>query len=448
MFEPFKKLKLAGAFLGVPDDAAAAGPETLDIAELFGRLNVKDLRAMTLQADKVLEQPGVRALFESRYMPEPEPLDRLAESGEGTLGFEYVRYLRHNKLGQPTVPRRVDFNDPAAYLAQRVRMTHPLLHVITEYDASHLGELALQAYYIGQTGNLISGAIISSALLQIVRDTPDLLGPALEVTSEGFQRGKAARSFLGIAWEELWSAQVPQLRELIDIPARTSAVAHLRYDPPPKPAPEPRASRSGNFSAGGFSGAEDGFAQLGRSQSQQNAAAKATTSTSSSTGSSSSSASTPPPRPRNFTGFGGAPLKPEPPRPEPPRREPSAPEPRTQSSSSSLLASFMALAEQAARPEPEPAPARPEPLPPTQPPRRAEPPLPREQPRRDSPRDPPPPPPKVDARPAARPTAPPLPPTAPPAKAPAAPVPEPAYKIEEPEKTITPALTPDDPDYF
>ncbi|MBA3547941.1 MAG: hypothetical protein H0T76_15770, partial [Nannocystis sp.] len=239
MFDPFKKLKLAGAFLGVAvDEAAAAAPDSLDISELFGRLSLKDLRGMSLPADKLLEQPGVRALFESRYMPEPEPLDRLTALGDGTLGFEYARYMRQNKLAQPTPSRRINFDDPAAYLAERVRMTHPLLHLIAEYDATPLGELALQAYYIGQTGNLISGVIISSALLQITRDAPDQLGDALEVTSEAFQRGKIARSFLGIAWEELWSAQVPQLRELIEIPARTSTVAVLGFVAPTAPRPE------------------------------------------------------------------------------------------------------------------------------------------------------------------------------------------------------------------
>jgi len=442
MFDPFKKLKLAGAFLGVADEVAAAGPDSLDISELFGRLNLKDLRSMSLPAERLLEQPGVRALFESRYLPEPEPLDRLTALGEGTLGFEYARYMRHHKLSPPTPSRRVDFNDPAAYLAERVRMTHPLLHLITEYDATPLGELALQAYYIGQTGNLISGVIISSALLQITRDTPDLLGPALEVTSEAFQRGKIARSFLGIAWEELWSAQVPQLRELVEIPARSSAVALLRYAPP---APEPRASRSGSFSA--FANSEDGLAALGRANSGPYVS------------NASAASSSPPPRPRNFTGFGGAPLKPE---PDPPRqpersapaREPAAPEqrPRASSSSSSLLASFMALAEQAANPEPPAAAPKPQPRPqppqqppqqpPPQPQARPQPPPVRPQPPQPQPpqpQPPQPPPPRVEARGPARPP----PPPAAPAKAD-----EPGYKIEEAAKNIMPALSPDDPDYF
>ena len=425
MFDPFKKLKLAGAFLGVvpavADEAAAGAAENLDISELFGRLSLKDLRGMQLPAERLLEQPGVRALFESRYMPEPEPLDRLTALGEGTLGFEYARYMRHHKLSPPTPSRRIDFDDPAAYLAERVRMTHALLHLITEYDASVLGELALQAYYIGQTGNLVSGVIISSVLLQITRDTPDQLGPALEVTSEAFQRGKIARSFLGIAWEELWSAQVPQLRELAEIPTRSSAIAQLRLA---APAPEPRASRSGTFSA--FTGSEDGFAALGRANSG------ASPSSSSSSASTPAAKDTPPPRPRNFTGFGGAPLKPDPdpptPRkPAPPRPETTAPEQRprssssaSSSSSSSLLASFMALSEQAANPEPPPAPppAPAKPAPVVAPPQ--------------------PPPPKVEVRAPAK-----SPPPPPPAKPG-----EPGYKIEEQAKNITPALSPDDPDYF
>ncbi len=403
MFDPFKKLKLAGAFLGAPDDAGVGAAENLDIPELFGRLHLKDLRAMTLQADALLDQPGVRALFESRYLPEPEPLDRLADMGDGTLGVEYVRYMRANKLQQHRIQPRFEANDPASYLAERVRRTHAILHVLTEYDASPLGELALQAYYVAQLGNLISGVIIASGILQISRDNPELLGPALEVTSEAYQRGRLARSFLGIAWEELWSAQVPQLRELAEIPPRSSSVALLRFE---EDAPRPRSS---GFS--GFSGVEDGLAALGRSASRPNPSARVF----------------------SFS-------EPEP-APEPPKPEPEAPRPSQRpSSSSSLLASFMALSEEAEKPAaPAPEPQRPEPprldLPRNDRPRE----LPRELPRlrldatspRSQAKPPPPPPPR---------------PVVPPSVAPV--VPEPAYKVEEAAKHITPALSPDDPDYF
>ena len=441
MFDPFKKLKLAGAFLGVADDAASPTADNLDIAELFGRLSLKDLRGMTLPAETILDQPGVRPLFETQYMPAPEPLDRLAEMGEGTLGAEYVRYLRQAKLPQPQLPRRLDLADPAVYLAQRVRMTHAMLHVITEYDASPLGELALQAYYIGQLGNLISGVIIASAIFQITRDTPDLLGPALEVTAEAFQRGKQARSFLGVAWEELWSAQVPQLRELIDLPPRSSAIAALQLEAPKSATPDrnrndrdrndrndrdARASRSGTFNAGAFEDREDGLVTLGRSRSPSTPHTQP---------------QQPPPRERGvFSGFNSTPVpdmpRSGPSRAEPPRREPSAPETRSRASStsaasSSLLASFMALAEQAQQPEPVAEVKRPDPKPEPNPPVPPKTVLP-------APR------PEAQARPPAKQ---PPPPPAPAKTIPPAPQPEPTYKVEEPG-AIAPALSPDDPDYF
>jgi hypothetical protein len=113
MFDSFKKLKLAGAFLGVPDDAAAA-PESLDISELFGRLSLKDLRAMTLPADTLLEQPGVRALFESRYMPEPEPLDRSSTSATAPSASSTSATCATQARPADNVPRRSTTPTPPA----------------------------------------------------------------------------------------------------------------------------------------------------------------------------------------------------------------------------------------------------------------------------------------------------------------------------------------------
>src|SRR5574338_1711649 len=93
MFDPFKKLKLASAFLGVAEDAAR-GEANLEVSEVFGRL---DLRSLGLDTARLLEQDGVRPLYDSRYLPQPEPLDRLFELGEGTLGREVSRYLRAQK---------------------------------------------------------------------------------------------------------------------------------------------------------------------------------------------------------------------------------------------------------------------------------------------------------------------------------------------------------------
>lgn len=384
MFDPFKKLKLASAFLGAAEDATQADAN-LELGEVFGRL---DVRSLGLDVRRMLDQDGVRPLFDSRYMPQPEPLDRLFDLGEGTLGREVARYLRaHGQTRLISPSTGFDIRDPAAYLAMRVRMTHPIIHVLTEYDASLLGELAVQAYYVGQLGNLMSGVMISSALLQITRDLPAQLGDALAIMAEAYQRGHNARPFLGIAWEELWSAQVPQLRELADLVPRTLATAQLDLDA--LTAPEPAPSR---VDLRGFS--DDTLEPATHRESSAHHTAA-------------------------------------------PDENRVQPRPRADSQSS-LLASFMALAEQAqeqvkqvyTRPQrvvaPEPEPDDPD----------AEPEL-------------------VDPSPARQVTKPPPPPLRPSAlsqplahRPPSSANSRPGFSVEESDPKIEPALSPDDPDFF
>lgn len=378
MFDPFKKLKLASAFLGVAEDAVRADAN-LELGDLFGRL---DVRSLGLDVARLLDQDGVRPLYDSRYLPQPEPLDRLHAYGEGTLGREVARYLRAQKqqrlIGPPA---GFDFRDAGAYLALRVRMTHPIIHVLTEYDASPLGELAVQSYYVAQLGNLMSGVMISSALLQITRDMPAKLGEALAILAEAYQRGQTAKPFLGIAWEELYSAQVPQLRELADLVPRNSNIALLDLDAmnEPEPPPPPRVNLSG------FGG---GTAEV--------------------------------------TPLRNAVAAPAENRAEPRGRPPSQ---------SSLLASFMALAEQAQEqaqqsqakpprtlePEPEDGEAEPELVDPS--PRHAA--------------KPPPPPQRAPVQPQPSPP-----------RAPSKANPQPGFSVEEQDPKIMPAMSPDDPDFF
>jgi ubiquinone biosynthesis protein Coq4 len=396
MFDPFKKLKLASAFLGVPEDAARTDA-TLELSEAFGRL---DLRTLGLDTARLLEQDGVRALYDSRYLPQPEPLDRLLDYGEGTLGFEVARYLRtqnHQRLVGP--PAGFDFRDAAAYLALRVRMTHPIVHVLTEYDAGPLGELALQSFYVGQFGTVISGVMISSGLLAITRDMPDKLGDALSVVSEAYQRGQNARALLGIAWEELWSAQAAQLRELANLSPRTSQIALLNLEPPPPP-PAPSRSASG--------------LGLGLASPRSDSSSRVSTTS------------------RTALNFGGD-TPSVTPAATPSRSSPVAetregrPEPRKHEvSQSSLLASFMALAEQEnKRTSQDVQEAEPELVDPS--PARAP--------------KPPPPPPRINL-------ASPQPPAPQPSSSRAPSKPQPGFSIEESDPKIQPAINPDDPDFF
>lgn len=433
MFGPFKKLKLASAFLGVPEDPAHAN--SLEIAEIFGRL---DFRSLGLDTERLLGQDGVRALYDSRYLPQPEPLERLLENGEGTLGHEVARYLQRS--GQKRLigpPAGFDFKEPAAYLALRVRMTHPIIHILTDYDSSLFGELAVQSYYVGQLGNLMSGVMISSALLEITRDMPDKLGDALAILAEAYQRGQTAKPFLGIAWEELWSAQVPQLRELADLVPRTTKIAQVNVEEPPPPPPPPTRP---------VATVGSGLFRL----TPEAAPAPSPTARAAGGGSGLFRLSPEPTAAGARGGSGVFRLGAETPPPPAPAEDRAEPRGRPVSQSK-LLASFMALSEEASRDQAKPAPSGPEPE------AEPEPELLDPSPVRTASRPPPPPPtarivtPQAPPRPPSKPAPAPAPasePKAPPTGAPAAAPAQPGFSVEESDPKVQPALSPDDPDFF
>ena len=78
-------------------------------------------------------------------------LDTLERLPDGTLGREYARFMRSNGLSPDifTAPSNVA-NPEFAYLAQRLRQSHDLWHVLTGYSPDEPGEIALQAFTYAQ----------------------------------------------------------------------------------------------------------------------------------------------------------------------------------------------------------------------------------------------------------------------------------------------------------
>ena len=106
---------------------------------------------------------GVDAFLKERHFAEPLSLERLAECAPGTLGHDYRAFLVENKLEENLGRNYRAMNEeltqmgalnrlPAdlSYLITRGFQTHDFLHILTGYRATHMGELALAAYYLAQ----------------------------------------------------------------------------------------------------------------------------------------------------------------------------------------------------------------------------------------------------------------------------------------------------------
>lgn len=139
---------------------------------------------------------------------------RLRQLPPTTLGGAYARYLDDNHLdpdlfqpppGLPEVPR---------FIAQRLRQTHDIWHVLTGYAPDVPGELALQAFTFAQIG-------MPSSLLIATLGTPVKAPAAWRRVWDGYLRGRDAAFLAAVRFESMWDRPVEDLRRELRIrPAR------------------------------------------------------------------------------------------------------------------------------------------------------------------------------------------------------------------------------------
>ena len=134
--------------------------------------------------------------------------DELRALPAGTLGREYVRYLDENSLDPDIFQPPPGMADIPAYVSQRMRQVHDLWHVLTGYDTSVQGEVALQAFTYGNTGMPSSGWIAVVGSARFVWRHPAIL----KLARQGYRRGRQADFLAPVRWEHHWDAPVNELR--------------------------------------------------------------------------------------------------------------------------------------------------------------------------------------------------------------------------------------------
>ena len=181
--------------------------------------SLDDVTYERLAEDLRRDDPEGRRLLDERKTIDVD-LDALARLPRGTLGREFVRFLRDNGLEPFSYTHPVSTD--GQFLYKRYRETHDLHHVVTGYGADPLGEIELQAFYCGNLGLRHAGLI---GLLSLV--TPptrgDELGAkpsVLQRLRAAYHRGKASRPLLAVHFDELWDRSVAELAGQICAPSR------------------------------------------------------------------------------------------------------------------------------------------------------------------------------------------------------------------------------------
>nr|XP_055056984.1 ubiquinone biosynthesis protein COQ4 homolog, mitochondrial isoform X1 [Misgurnus anguillicaudatus] len=141
---------------------------------------------------------------------------RMCALPDGSLGREYLRFLEENRV-TPDSRADVKFVDDEelAYVMQRYREVHDLLHTLLGMPTNMLGEVAVKWFEAAQTGlpMCVLGATLGPLRLSVSRLQKLIksLGPW------ALRSGTRARCILSIFYERRWEQNLHDLRRELNI---------------------------------------------------------------------------------------------------------------------------------------------------------------------------------------------------------------------------------------
>jgi ubiquinone biosynthesis protein COQ4 len=144
--------------------------------------------------------------------------DALRALGADTLGGAYVRMMDANGLTPDIFKAPPAVEPDLAYVAQRIRQTHDLWHVVTGLATDIPGEVALQAFTHAQLGQRFSRAIVLHGLLIFGLRYPRMFG----LVRRWHRAGRRMPYLLAVRWEELWDRPLSEVRAHLGLPNAVS----------------------------------------------------------------------------------------------------------------------------------------------------------------------------------------------------------------------------------
>ncbi|KFV64075.1 hypothetical protein N307_02435, partial [Dryobates pubescens] len=182
------------------------------LGETTGCLALRSLR------DKMKHHPEGYRILQERPRIRLSTLDmaRLQGLPDGSLGREYVRFLEHNKVSPDTrIPPKFVDDEELAYVIQRYREVHDLMHTLLGMPTNMLGEVVVKWFEAVQTG--LPMCVLGAAFGPVRLSARKLQVLATQLVPWAIQNGRNASCILNVYYEQRWEQPVKSLREEIGI---------------------------------------------------------------------------------------------------------------------------------------------------------------------------------------------------------------------------------------
>lgn len=174
---------------------------------------------------EVRADPAIAAWLEARWFCEPFDFVALANLPGGSFGRAYFDHIVANKLDRKLASDYRKFHEmleesgalkdmpyDIKYKTLRGFQIHDLLHIVTGYDTTGLGEIALQAFGLGQMPNLYNGMWVATATARMTYLDPASQGPLMDAITEGWRFGRKCPNLNLVRWEEHLARDLRELR--------------------------------------------------------------------------------------------------------------------------------------------------------------------------------------------------------------------------------------------
>jgi ubiquinone biosynthesis protein COQ4 len=156
--------------------------------------------------------PSFNRLYEEKYAPPMPDLDALSRLPSSTLGGAYAIHMRANHLKVDFFPH-TKTQSQRDYFVERARRTHDVWHVMTGFDTSIPGEIGLQAFALAQTRSPLSALVVAGGILHALVFNKALYTETIDRIFAGYQLGKRAEFLLGVKFEDMWNADLENLKK-------------------------------------------------------------------------------------------------------------------------------------------------------------------------------------------------------------------------------------------
>jgi len=152
--------------------------------------------------------------------------EALAALPEGTLGRAYLAFCEREGIAPGGLVEasenedRLALDEDRRYIADRMRDSHDLFHVVTGYRTDLAGELSVLAFTMAQTGSIGTAFLVLTAYMHSFSIDAQDLGPtARRLAREAFARGLKAGSLPTADWERLLTLPLDEARAELGITA-------------------------------------------------------------------------------------------------------------------------------------------------------------------------------------------------------------------------------------